>query len=140
MYQITTAGRHELRDWTSLPTPVQMLRSDFAVTVLQRRREVGGKTPNDAVFPTRNDTWLQVNNVERRWRQIRKDIGLDWVTPHTFRKTVATPIPELVDAQTASQQLGHSSPAITREFYVSKPAIAADVAHVLEELACPVGS
>jgi integrase len=59
---------------------------------------------------------------------------LDWVTPHTFRKTVATLISERVGTETASQQLGHSSPAITREFYISKPAIAADVAHVLEEL------
>ena len=41
---------------------------------------------------------------------------------------------ERVDAETASQQLGHSAPAITREFYISKPAIAADVAHVLDEL------
>lgn len=51
-----------------------------------------------------------------------------------FRKTVATLISERVDTETASQQLGHSSPAITREFYISKPA-AADVAHVLDELA-----
>ncbi len=87
------------------------------------------------MFPTRNGTWQQVNNVERRWRQIRKDTGLDWVTPHTFRKTVATLISERVNAETASHQLGHSSPAITREFYISKPAIAADVAHVLDELA-----
>ena len=72
-----------------------------------------------------------------RGRRLRKDTGLDWVTPHTFRKTVATLISERVDADTASQQLGHSSPAITREFYISKPAIAADVAHVLEELARP---
>jgi len=48
---------------------------------------------------------------------------------------VATLISERVDAETASQHLGHSSPAITREFYISKPAIAADIAHVLEELA-----
>lgn len=108
---------------------------DFAIVVLRRRRAAGRENPNDAVFPTRNGTWQQVNNVERRWRQIRKDTGLDWVTPHTFRKTVATLISERVDAETASQQLGHSSPAITREFYISKPAIAADVAHVLEELA-----
>ncbi len=108
---------------------------DFATVVLERRRAAGRESPNDAVFPTRNGTWQQVNNVERRWRQIRKDTGLDWVTPHTFRKTVATLISERVDAETASQQLGHSSPAITREFYISKPAIAADVAHVLEELA-----
>ena len=108
---------------------------DFAVAMLKRRRAAARENPNDAVFPTRNGTWQQVNNVERRWRQIRKDTGLDWVTPHTFRKTVATLISERVDAETASQQLGHSSPAITREFYISKPAIAADVAHVLDEFA-----
>lgn len=108
---------------------------DFAVEVLRRRRAVGREIPNDAVFPTRNGTWQQVNNLERRWRQVRQDTGLDWVTPHTFRKTVATVISERVNAETASRQLGHSSPAITREFYISKPAIAADVAHVLEELA-----
>jgi integrase len=108
---------------------------DFAVSVLRRRRGTTRANSSDAVFPTRNGTWQQVNDVERRWRQIRKDTGLDWVTPHTFRKTVATLISERVNAETASQQLRHSSPAITREFYISKPAIAADVAHVLEELA-----
>lgn len=108
---------------------------DFAIAVLRRRQAAARENANDAVFPTRNGTWQQVNNVERRWRQIREDTGLEWVTPHTFRKTVATLISERVDAETASQQLGHSSPAITREFYISKPAIAADVAHVLDELA-----
>ena len=58
--------------------------------------------------------WQQVDNLDRRWRQIRTDTGLDWVTPHTFRKTVATLISERVDAEAASRQLGHSSPAITR--------------------------
>ena len=110
---------------------------DFAIAALKRRQATAPEDPNSPVFPTRNGTWQQVNNVERRWRQIRKDTGLDWVTPHTFRKTVATLISERVDAETASQQLGHSSPAITREFYISKPAIAADVAHVLDELAAP---
>jgi integrase len=110
---------------------------DFAIAVLRRRQGTTRENPNGAVFPTRNGTWQQVNNVERRWRQIRRDTGLDWVTPHTFRKTVATLIAERVSAETASQQLGHSSPAVTREFYISKPAIAADVADVLAELAEP---
>jgi integrase len=106
----------------------------FAVAMLRRRRSAALEHAHQAVFPTRNGTWQQVNNVERRWRQIRHGTGLDWVTPHTFRKTVATLISERVGAETASQQLGHSSPAITREFYISKPTIAADVADVLEEL------
>jgi len=113
---------------------------DFAVQALCRRRESARANPYDAVFPTRNGTWQQVNNVERRWRRIRQDTGLDWVTPHTFRKTVATLISERVSSETASQQLGHSAPAITREFYISKPAIAADVAHVLQELSDPSAS
>jgi integrase len=103
--------------------------------MLQRRRQSSAENANDAVFPTRTGSWQQVTNVERRWRQIRQNNGLEWVTAHTFRKTVATLISERVDAETASQQLGHSSPAITREFYISRPAIAADVAHVLDELA-----
>ena len=44
----------------------------------------------DAVFPTRNGTWHQVNNVERRWRQIRKAAGLDWVKPDAFRHSVVS--------------------------------------------------
>lgn len=107
----------------------------FAVAVLIRRQSSAGGDPESPVFATRNGTWHQVTNVERRWRQIRKDTGLDWVTPHTFRKTVATLIAERVDAETAAKQLGHSSPVITRQFYISKPTIAADVADVLDELA-----
>ena len=110
---------------------------DFAVVMLRRREATSTQNANGAIFPTRNGTWQQVTNVERRWRQIRKETGLDWVTPHTFRKTVATLIAERVNTETASQQLGHSSPAITREFYISKPTIAADVADVLAELAEP---
>ncbi len=54
--------------------------------------------------------------MERRWREIRQDTELDWVSPHTFRKTVATLVSERVGADIAAQQLGHSSPHITREF------------------------
>jgi integrase len=50
---------------------------DFAAVVLKRRHAAARENPNDAVLPTRNGTWRQVNNVERRWRQIRKDTGLD---------------------------------------------------------------
>jgi mutator family transposase/integrase-like protein len=139
---VSADGRREVLGFAS-PKSDSSVRTvvlpDFATAVLRRRVAAARENSNDAVFPTRNGTWQQVNNVERRWRQIRKDTGLEWVTPHTFRKTVATLISERVDAETASQLLGHSSPAITREFYISKPAIAADVAHVLEELARPGG-
>jgi integrase len=62
---------------------------DFVVATLTRREATARDSLVEAVFPTRNGTWQQVNNVERRWRQIRKDAGLDWVTPDLFRHHVA---------------------------------------------------
>ncbi|MDP3951236.1 site-specific integrase [Microbacterium sp.] len=104
----------------------------FAVDVLTRRRLEQRPNPHNAVFATRNGTWHQVGNVERRWRTIRADTGFDWVTPHTFRKTVATLIDRLVDSDTAARILGHSSDAITKEFYIEKDRTTPDVTHILQ--------
>lgn len=60
---------------------------DGAALMLQERRRTSRDNFLDAVFPTRNLTWQQVNNVERRWRQIRREAGLEWVTPDAFRRT-----------------------------------------------------
>ena len=62
---------------------------EFALAVLRGRRGVLRDADVDAVFPTRNGTWQQVNNVERRWRQIRTEAGLEWVTPNAFRGVLA---------------------------------------------------
>jgi len=107
----------------------------FAVDVLMRRRIEQRPNHYNAVFATRNGTWHQVGNIERRWRTIRTDAGFDWVTPHTFRKTVATLIDRLVDSDTAARVLGHSSDAITREFYIEKDRTTPDVTHILQSFA-----
>lgn len=59
---------------------------ETAALILQARRRMSPDNFLDAVFPTRNVTWQQVNNVERRWRQIRREAGLEWVTPDAFRR------------------------------------------------------
>jgi integrase len=59
---------------------------EFAVAVLRRRQPRSQGIDIDAVFPTRNGTWHQVNNVERRWRKVRNEAGLEWVTPDAFRR------------------------------------------------------
>jgi len=107
----------------------------FATELLRVRREFATPNENDAVFATRNGTWHQVVNIERRWRQIRKDTGYEWVTPHTFRKTVATLISEAATSELASRQLGHSSSQVTRDYYIAKPPVSADLSEVLELLA-----
>lgn len=68
-----------------LAEPRTVALPELAITVLRGRWGTLQDAGVDAVFPTRNGTWQQVNNVERRWRQIRKDASLEWVTPNAFR-------------------------------------------------------
>lgn len=80
-----------------LTRPRLVALPEAAALVLQTRRRSTPDNFLDAVFPTRNVTWQQVNNVERRWRQIRREADLEWVTPDLFRRgvTTAEPAPEL---------------------------------------------
>jgi integrase len=106
----------------------------FAVAMLMARKLTAPDNPIDAIFPTRRGTWMSPNNVRRQWRQARADTGLEWVTPHTFRKTVATLIDKEANTKSAAAQLGHSSEDMTNKHYVVKPAVAPDVSDILEHL------
>jgi integrase len=81
----TESGIGTYRKLLSRPRTVAL--PEFAALLLEARRIADPGNFLGAVFPTRNVTWQQVNNVERRWRQIRRDAGLDWVTPELFRRS-----------------------------------------------------
>lgn len=104
----------------------------FAVGMLMARKLTAANNPHDAIFASRRGTWLSPNNVRRQWRQARAEADLDWVTPHTFRKTVATLIKEEIDTKSAAAQLGHSSEEVTDTYYIAKPVQAPDVSGILE--------
>ena len=59
-----------------LARPRLVALPESAVMLFKSRRRSIPDNFLDAVFPTRNVTWQQVNNVERRWRQIRREAGL----------------------------------------------------------------
>ncbi|NIL59525.1 site-specific integrase [Salinispora arenicola] len=106
----------------------------FAVGMLMARKITAVDNPHDAIFASRRGTWLSPQNVRRQWRQARTDTGLEWVTPHTARKTVASLIDKEADAKDAAGQLGHDDEAITKKHYIVKPALAPDSSHILEKL------
>ena len=112
-----------------------MLLPAFAVEVLFRRMFTGPANPHDAIFATKNGTWLSAHNVRRQWRSIRKGTGLEWVTPHSFRKTVATIIERELGSKVAAAQLGHSSEAMTEGFYIVKTHVVPDTLNALTSLA-----
>lgn len=106
----------------------------FAVAVVMDRKLTAVDNPLDAIFASRVGTWLSPHNVRRQWRQARADTGLEWVTPHTFRKTVATLLDKEADTKRAASQLGHRTEQVTRKHYIEKPAIAPDSSEILEQL------
>ena len=134
-------GRGFLRqNWTKTDAGFRtVILPDFAVDVLWRRfndREhpVRGRPTVDAVFQSRNGTWLSPYNVGRQWREVRARAGLAWATPHTFRKTVATALGDAGKVTEASRQLGHATEEVTLSYYIAKPKLAPDVTDVLETL------
>jgi integrase len=106
----------------------------FAIDMLLRRQVSAIANPHDAIFCSRRGTWLSPNNVRRQWRNARKDTDLEWVTPHTFRKTVATLLDREADTKTASEQLGHATEEVTTTYYIEKAKLAPDVSDVLQIL------
>lgn len=112
----------------------------FALGMLLARKLVAADNPHDAIFASRRGTWLSPNNVRRQWRQARADTNLEWVTPHTFRKTVATLIDKEADTKSAAAQLGHASEEVTDTYYIAKPVQAPDVSEILEQLGADRGA
>ncbi|MGD9525623.1 tyrosine-type recombinase/integrase [Pseudonocardia sp.] len=64
------------------------------VTLRLRARLTGDEEPEHPVFPSagRNGelTYRWPSTVRRSVRTIRTEVGLDWMTPHTWRRTYAT--------------------------------------------------
>lgn len=89
-------------------------------------------TADDLVFPSAAGTLRDPHNVRRQWRDARGE-RFAWVTPHSFRRTVATLIDREATTEDAASQLGHSGTAVTRKHYIEKAAAAPDLTAVLDQ-------
>lgn len=93
----------------------------FATTAVQRRmKELNTIDPDALLFCSREGTPLTTNNVRRQLRHVMALAGIEGVTPHKFRRTVATAINESAGVELASQLLGHTDPAITIKHYIRR--------------------
>ena len=86
-----------------------------------RRRLVRLEDPSlDALlFCSREGTPL-TNNVRRQLRHVMDLAGITGVTPHLFRRTVATAISAVAGVDLAAELLGHTDPKITIAHYIRR--------------------
>lgn len=93
----------------------------FTAEALRRRLAVSGDRSYDAlVFASREGTPLTTANVRRQLRTVLERAGIGGVTPHMFRRTVATVINDRASVDLAAQLLGHTDPKVTIEHYIRR--------------------
>lgn len=109
----------------------------FAAEVLRQRLVlIAGEEPEHLIFFSRNHTPLTTNNIRRRLRAVLEDVEIEGVTPHSFRRTVATFLDRASGPDLAAEMLGHTSSKITKEHYIQPDETVDPVtADILEALA-----
>ncbi|AXT85103.1 site-specific integrase [Aeromicrobium sp. A1-2] len=113
----------------------------FTAEVLRDRLVlIAEEDPEHLIFFSRNHTPLTTNNVRRRLRSILDGVGITGVTPHSFRRTVATVLDRAGGAELAAEMLGHTSSEITKTYYIQPDEKVNPVtAEILESLAPRAG-
>lgn len=78
-------------------------------------------------FFSATGTLQDPSSFRAQWRTAAAAIGFPWVTPHTFRKTVAARVADVEGLAAASAYLGHSHEAVTAGHYRARARDAADM-------------
>lgn len=90
----------------------------FVVTSIRKLLAVRTiESLDELLFRTRNGTPHSTNNVRRKLRTILEAAGIEGVSPHAFRRTVATTLEREADIDLASETLGNSK-EIARKHYI----------------------
>lgn len=91
----------------------------FALRAIRARlAQVTVRGEDTLLFSTRAGTPHTTNNIRRRLREVTDGTGIRDVTPHKFRRTVATTINEVAGIHLAADLLGHTDPNITIQHYI----------------------
>lgn len=101
---------------------------------LLRARRVRLGVFEGPVFADNRGGYRDRNNVGAAFRTVRTGTAFEWVTPHTYRKTVATVLDsEGATARRVADQLGHARVSMTQDVYMGRRAVDNRNADVLQQ-------
>lgn len=124
----------------SYPKTVRSYRviplSPWVAPMFLKRRANAPASHTGAVFATRNGTFVRPSNFRQGLRVALKKAGIfERITPHTFRRTVATRLYDALGDKAAAAQLGHASTDVTNTYYISRPDLVPDYSAALAGMA-----
>ncbi|NUU19504.1 site-specific integrase [Cellulomonas humilata] len=106
----------------------------FVVTAIREALALGlDGGPDDLVFPSTKGTPRSPGRVRDHLREAQEGIGVD-VTPHDFRRTVATQVANSTTLSNARALLGHADESTTARHYVQRVHVAPDLRVVIDRL------
>ncbi|MBC9943150.1 tyrosine-type recombinase/integrase [Leucobacter sp. cx-328] len=118
---------------TSKSKRTAAIPSFTAEAVRSRLSKLTDTSREALLFCSREGTPLSPANVRRQLRQALNLAGLSGITPHMFRRTVATAVSEAADVELAAELLGHTDPRITIQHYIRRnQMVNAKTAEILE--------
>jgi integrase len=85
------------------------------------------------VFANRDGGWVSLANMRRSLRAALPEDLRTTITPHSFRRAVATEVRNRLGAEKAQQQLSHAKLATTEKHYLQRHTEGPDVRAVLDE-------
>lgn len=94
----------------------------------------GAAGPDAPVFSNREGGWLSLANMRRSLRAALPE-ELRWVTPYSFRRTVATVVRDDLGPAKAQAQLSHSKLSTTEQHYLKRQTQGPDVRATLDRYA-----
>jgi len=107
---------------------------DFVVTAITESLDLGlDGGPDALVFPSTSATPRSPSRIRDQLRDAQAAIGTK-VTPHDFRRTVATQVANSTTIANATALLGHADEGTTVRHYVKRTHIAPDLRVVIDRL------
>jgi len=91
------------------------------------------------VFVNRDGVWVSLANMRQALRAALPD-DLSWVTPHSFRRTIATVVRDAHGPAAAQQQLSHAKVSTTETHYLQRQTSGPDVRETLDRYAAGDGT
>lgn len=96
----------------------------WLVMLLALRHQEVVHSGGGPVFPSEAWSWRWPANTRRAIRGFRERAGFEWMTSHTFRRTVATILDELgLTARQIADYLGHARVSMTQDTYMGRGAV-----------------
>jgi integrase len=106
----------------------------FVVAAIRTALDLGlDGGPDDLVFPSTKGSPRSPGRVRDQLRAAQEDTGID-VTPHDFRRTVATQVARGSTLAHATALLGHADESTTARHYVQRIHVAPDLRVVIDQL------